>query len=173
MLCFTTTILRFGQQGEKSGWSYVVVTQEQANSLKPGNRQSFRVTGKIDQYPVEKIALIPMGDGSFIIPLNAVIRKAIKKQAGAEVEIKVAVDNEPVKINIDFMDCLEDEPAALTYFKTLTKGHQQYFSKWIESAKTIPTRAKRIAMAVNALSKNRGFPEMLRAHKKEKQQLGL
>ena len=37
----------------------------------------------------------------------------------------------------------------------------------------MPTKAKRIAMAVNALAKGMGFPEMLRAHKKEKEQFGL
>jgi uncharacterized protein YdeI (YjbR/CyaY-like superfamily) len=71
------------------------------------------------------------------------------------------------------MCCLEDETAAFTAFKALTTGHQIYFSKWIESAKTEATKAKRIAMAVNALEKGWGFPEMLRANKKEKEQLGL
>ncbi|HVF97457.1 MAG TPA: YdeI/OmpD-associated family protein, partial [Flavisolibacter sp.] len=58
-------------------------------------------------------------------------------------------------------------------FESLTKGHRLYFSKWIESAKTEPTKAKRIAMAVNALAKGWGYPEMMRANKKEKQDYGL
>jgi uncharacterized protein YdeI (YjbR/CyaY-like superfamily) len=82
------------------------------------------------------------------------------------------LDTNPVKIDSDFTECLQDDPAALKIFQSLTKGHQHYFSKWIESAKTDGTKAKRIAMAVNALSKGTGFPEMLRAQKKEKQDLG-
>jgi uncharacterized protein YdeI (YjbR/CyaY-like superfamily) len=61
--------------------------------------------------------------------------------------------------------CLKDDPPAYSHFKTLTKGHQQYFSKWIESAKTSSTKAKRIVMAVTALAKQQGFPEMLRENK--------
>jgi hypothetical protein len=173
MLHFTTVIKRFAKQGEKTGWSYVAISNEQANELKQGNNASFRVTGKVDSYPVEKIAVMPMGDGSFIIPLNATIRKGIKKGVGAEIKLRIEADNEPIKINEDFMDCLHDEPKAIQTFKGLTKGHQNYFSNWIETAKTKPTKAKRIAMAVNALAQGMGFPEMLRAHKKEKQQYGL
>ena len=63
---------------------------------------------------------------------------------------------------------LNDEPGAFEFFKTLPGSHQRYFSKWIDSAKTEPTKAKRIAQTVNALAKNLGYAEMLRALKKEK-----
>ncbi|MBP6687980.1 MAG: YdeI/OmpD-associated family protein, partial [Lacibacter sp.] len=59
-------------------------------------------------------------------------------------------------------ECLNDEPTALQYFNSLAGGHQRYFSKWIDSAKTEPTKAKRIAMAVNALARKMGYTEMLR-----------
>ncbi len=173
MIKFIATIKKFNKQGEKTGWTYIAITEEQASQLKPGTKVSFRVKGRLDNYPIEKVALLPMGDGSFIMPLNATIRKGIKKQKGAEVEAHLELDNEPISINADFMDCLHDEPKALQTFQSLTKGHQNYFSKWIESAKTEPTKAKRIALAVNALAKGMGFPEMLRAHKKEKQDFGL
>ena len=173
MIRFSTVIKKFDKQGEKTGWTYIAITEEQATQLKPGTKTSFRVKGKLDNYLIEKVALLPMGDGSFIMPLNAAIRKGIKKQKGDEVEAQLESDNEPLNINADFMDCLHDEPQALQTFQSLAKGHQNYFSKWIESAKTAPTKAKRIAMAVNALAKGMGFPEMLRAHKKEKEQFGL
>jgi len=63
------------------------------------------------------------------------------------------------------MECLEDEPEALVFFKSLTKAHQNYFSKWVESAKSEATRAKRIAMTVDAASKKWGYQEMIRALK--------
>jgi len=173
MLRFKTTIKRFAKQGEKTGWSYILLTEEHLAALKRTTRTAFRISGKIDNHSIEKIAAMSMGDGTFIVPINADIRKAIRKQAGAEVELKIAVDKEPIKLNEDFIDCLNDEPKALAYFQTLNKGHQNYFSKWIESAKTELTKAKRIAMAVNALEKHWGFPEMLRANKKEKEDLGL
>jgi hypothetical protein len=173
MIHFKTIIKQFAKQGEKTGWTYIEITAKQAESLNPGIRSSYRVKGRLDFYEIEKAAIMPMGDGSFIIPLNATIRKGIKKQKGAEVEARLEVDKEPIRLDTEFMECLQDEPKGLEVFQQLTKGHQNYFSKWIESAKTEHTKAKRIAMAVNALCKGWGFPEMLRANKKEKQQLGL
>ncbi len=173
MIHFKTIIKKFDKQGEKTGWSYIHFSAEQAALLKPGTKTSFRVSGRIDNYLIEKVALIPMGDGTFIMPVNATIRKGLKKQKGAEVEAHLKVDNEPIKIDSDFITCLEDEASALATYKSLTKGHQAYFSNWIKTAKMETTKAKRIAMAVNALAKGLGFPEMLRAAKKEKNQYGL
>ena len=173
MVQFTTTIKRFEKQGEKTGWTYIAVSAKQAGELNPGVKTSFRVKGKLDNFSIEKAAIMPMGDGSFIIPLNAAIRKGTGKSKGATVAVYLEVDNAPIIIDQDFMDCLHDEPSALQFFQGLTKGHQNYFSKWIESAKTEPTKAKRIAMAVTALAKGLGFPEMLRAQKAARKDLSL
>ncbi|HVG14104.1 MAG TPA: YdeI/OmpD-associated family protein, partial [Chitinophagaceae bacterium] len=134
---------------------------------------SFRVKGRLDHFAIEKAALLPMGKGKFILTLNAAIRKVIKKGTGASLEVKLQTDDSPLLVNTEFLDCLNDEPAAATTFQSLTKSHQLYFSKWIESAKTEPTKAKRIAMAVNALAKGWGFSEMLRAAKIKKEPYGL
>ena len=54
----------------------------------------------------------------------------------------------------------------MKFFKTLPGSHQRYFSKWIEDAKTMQTKTKRIVMALTAFSKKQGFPEMMRENKK-------
>src|SRR5689334_3352173 len=99
MLHFKTILQRFDKQGEKTGWTYILITEEQANELNPGKKVSFRVKGKLDNFKIEKIALMPMGDGSFIMPLKATIRKAIKKEKGAEVEVRISLDAEPLQID--------------------------------------------------------------------------
>jgi len=48
----------------------------------------------------------------------------------------------------------------------LPGSHQQYFSRWIESAKTDATKTKRIAMAINAFSKKLGYSQMMQLQKK-------
>ena len=169
MIHFKTIIKKFDKQGEKTGWTYIEVSAKQAEMLNPGVRTSYRVKGSLDDYAIEKTAILPMGNGSFIMPLNANLRKGIKKQKDATLNVQLELDKEPLKHDAEFVDCLKDEPKALETFQSLAKGHQNYFSKWIESAKTEPTKAKRIAMAVNALANCWGFPEMLRASKKEKQ----
>ena len=58
----------------------------------------------------------------------------------------------------------------MVFFKTLSGSHQRYFSKWIDSARTEQTKSKRIAQSVNALAKKKGYPEMMRALKKDNEQ---
>jgi uncharacterized protein YdeI (YjbR/CyaY-like superfamily) len=112
---------------------------------------------------------MPMGDGNFIMPVNAVMRKAIGKRKGAIITAMLEADDKPLQLNEDFMACLNDEPAALEHFYSLNGSHRNYFSKWIDSAKTEPTKTKRIAMALSALSRRMGYPEMIREQKAKKE----
>ena len=168
MITFTTTILRFDQQGEKTGWTYIEIPDGIPEQLKPGNKKEFKVKGKLDQHAIKRISLLPIGGGRFIMALNADIRKAIGKRKGAMVEVKLAADNSDFIFNAAFMLCLKDEPVAKQFFTSLPGSHQRYFSKWIDSAKTDPTKTKRIALAINALSKKMGYGEMIRAEKVRK-----
>jgi hypothetical protein len=43
------------------------------------------------------VALLPMGGGDFIMPLNGAMRKAIKKQKGATVKVKMELDKNEKK----------------------------------------------------------------------------
>lgn len=165
MVQFTTTIRKFEAKGEKTGWTYVEVPADIAQQLKPGNRKEFKVKGKLDSHPITRQSVIPMGGGAFILPLNAEIRKAIGKRHGARLKLQLQEDKSDFVFNADFIECLNDEPAAKKFFDSLTGSHQRYFSKWIDSARTEPTRVKRITMAVNALARKWGYPEMLRAEK--------
>ncbi len=159
---FTTTIKRFARQAEKTGWTYIEIPADISELLKPGNKKAFRVKGTVDKHPVKQVAIMPMGGGKFIMALNAVIRKGIGKKHGAMVEVKLELDETIYQIDKDLITCLEDEPPARTFFETLPISHKHYFSKWIQTAKSEHTKSKRIAMAVNALSRKLGFGEMLR-----------
>jgi len=166
MVQFVVTIKKFEQQGEKTGWTYIEIPADLAKKIKPGNKKPFRVKGKLDDHKISGVALMPMGGGDFIMPLNAALRKGIHKKHGAMLKVQLEEDKKPFQFNKEFMECLADEPAAKIFFETLSGSHQRYFSKWIDSAKTEPTKTKRIAMAVNALAKKWGYPEMLRAQKR-------
>jgi hypothetical protein len=168
MIHFTATIKQFKEQGEKTGWTYIEIPATLAQQLKPGNKKAFRVKGKLDNYQFSRLSMIPMGGGDFILALNATIRKEIKKNKGATVQVVMAVDTNEIKPPVELIECLEDEPKALTQFKTIPKSHQNYFINWINSAKTDQTKAKRIAQTINALAKGWNFGEMLRAQKKDR-----
>jgi len=169
---FSTTILQFGAQGEKTGWTYIRIPAALAQKMNPGVKKSFRVRGKLDAFSFQGMALLPMGEGDFIMALNAETRKKIRKGKGSTLRVQLELDRKPLKISAELLECLHDEPKALAFFNSLPKSHQGYFSKWIESAKTDPTRARRIAMAVSALARAFGFPEMLRAQQQNARELG-
>jgi hypothetical protein len=168
MIKITATLLRFDEQGEKTGWTYFVIPADIVQQLKSGYKKIFRVKGKLDNFKISGVAIMPMGDGSFIMPVNAAMRKGTGKRKGAMITAILEADDAPVKLSEDLITCLNDEPAALRHFNTLSGSHRNYFSKWIDSAKTEQTKAKRIAMAVSALSRNMGYPEMMREQKERK-----
>ncbi len=164
MIKFTTTIQRFDKKGEKTGWQFVEISAAQAKKLKD-SKVSFRVKGKLDAIAIQKTALLPMGDGQFILPVNATHRKALGKKHGDKITIQLELDERKLPLSADLMTCLQEDPDALKFFQSLPPSHQSYYSKWIESAKTSATRAKRIVISINAFSKKQTYGEMMRAYR--------
>lgn len=172
MVQFTAVINKYGQNGDKTGWSFIEVPEAIAEQLMPGNRRSFRVKGKLDNYGIEGVSLLPIKGAGFIMPLNAEMRKKIGKGQGASLNIQLSVDKKEYQLSAELLDCLADEPAALQYFEKLPPSHQKYYSKWIDSAKTDATKMKRIAMAVNGMARGLDYGAMLRLQKEENKLLG-
>jgi len=150
--------------GEKTGWTYITVPSKTAWQINPGKKTSYRVKGKLDELAVSKAALIPFGGGDFILPVNASMRKGLRKRAGDEVVVFLEPDDE-LEISADLLSCLEDEPVAKSYFTSLPLSHQRYYSRWIESAKTAITKTKRISQAISAFSQKLSYAEMMRMNK--------
>jgi hypothetical protein len=162
---FTTTIQRFDKKGEKTGWTYIEISASRASQMKPKTKVSFRVRGTLDSYEIKQVALMPMGDGNFIMPINGAMRKAIGKRHGDKLKVTLELDTRKIVLSPDLMACLRDDPAALAAFKKLPGSHQKYYSRWVESARTPATKTKRIVMAVTSLSRKMNFSEMMRAGK--------
>jgi len=168
MINYTTTILQFDEKGEKTGWTYIEVPADVARQLKPGNKKSFRVKGLLDGFAIKAVALMPMGSGNFIMAINADMRKGIHKQAGAMLQVALEADlDTQVIIPDDLQECFAYEPDALTYFNSLPQGHRRYFVNWINSAKTEPTRATRIANTITAMLHHWNYGQMIRAMRKK------
>lgn len=165
MQSYTTIIEKFKSKGEKTGWTYIIIPADVAQQIKPGTKKSFRVKGKLDNYTFSGVNLLPMGEGEFIMPLNALMRKGIGKRAGAMLKVMIEFDQSTYQMNKLFIECLSGEPDALKFFNTLTGSHQRYFSKWIDAAKTDETKAKRIAQSINGFLKKQNYSEMMRANK--------
>ena len=171
MISFTSIIKKYAQQGEKTGWTYIDIPGKIALALKPNNKKSFRVKGRLDEHQIQKVALIPVGGGAFILPINAGMRKAIRKNVGATIKVELSVDNEEIKPPKDLILCLQDEPKAMEQYNAIAKSHQLYFTRWIDSAKTEATKAKRIAQTVTALAAGKDYGSMLRSLKNDRADL--
>lgn len=167
MVSFSALIQKFKSKGEKTGWTYVEISEAIAHTINPNIKKSYRVKGSINETEITGIAILPMGNGSFILVLNKELRKQTNTVVGQQINLQLELDTKGYELNADFVACLQDEPQAAAFFNTLTNGHKNYFSKWIDGAKTPETQAKRIAQSVNALAKNWGYPEMIRNAKKQ------
>jgi len=166
MITFTTLIHRFEKMGEKTGWTYVDVLSDIAEQLKLGTKKSFRIKGLLDKVPIQGIALLPMGDGNFILPLKASLRKKLGKGAGAILQLSLEEDKDfKISVPEDLSSCLQDDTLAQQNFNDLPVSQQHYFINWINNAKTSTTRIKRIALSLDAMQKKIDYGQMIRNQK--------
>ncbi|HVZ25784.1 MAG TPA: YdeI/OmpD-associated family protein, partial [Sediminibacterium sp.] len=104
--------------------------------------------------------------GRFILPLNAAMRRQIKKKKGAVLEVSLELDKAPLQVPEGFAECLEDAPEAKLFFEALKPSQRNYFIKWMSGVKSDGAKAKRMALVVNALCKKQDFVTMIRSQQK-------
>ncbi len=166
---FSSEILKYGKKGEKTGWTYISMDKELAEQIKPHNKKSFRVKGKIDACSVKGLAVLPVGGGEFIISLNEVLRTKLRKKEGDVVACQLEEDLEyKVDIPADLHELLREEKSMIENFMKLLPSHRAYFINWINSAKTEITRTKRLSMTANAMFNGLTYPEMIKLERLEK-----
>jgi hypothetical protein len=143
----------------KGGWTYARIPEILQDKHSPFGW--VRVKGSIDDVEFSSYHLMPMGNGQLFLPVKADIRKKIGKKEGDWIHVKLYADNDPVHIPDEFQICLDDEPAAARFFKTLTEGEKKYFVAWIYSAKRLETRVTRMAEAISKLSRGMKFHDKM------------
>lgn len=133
----------------KGGWTFARIPEVLQDKSKPFGW--VKVRGSIDGYEIRKCHLMPMGDGKLFLPVKAEIRKKINKKEGDYVHVLLYPDNEPLEVPEEMLWCLEDEPAALKFFRSLSESEQNFYIQWIYSAKKEETKIDRLAKTVNRL----------------------
>lgn len=166
MIHYTAIIHQFAEKGEKTGWTYLDIPAHIAHEIKADCKTSFRVKGKLDAVSIEGMALVPMGEGDFILPLKKDLKKKLAKNNGAPVSLLLEEDKDfKFEIPEDLAACFDDAEGTLEQFLNQPKSHQNYFIRWIGEAKTESTRVKRLTMTVNAMIEKLDYGEMIRASK--------
>ena len=166
MHSFKSIILKFANKGEKTGWTYVDIPPDIIPKLKLKTKKEFRIKGLLDDVKFERLAAYPIGDGNFIVAINAELRKKLGKKEGAMISVKFDLDKSEALQSQELVDCLNEDPVALQQFNTFTPSHKNYFHNYVLAAKGFDTRAGRIVNIMNAMYKKQNFGEMIRSLKK-------
>jgi hypothetical protein len=133
----------------KGGWTFARIPKKINSTTPPFGW--LKVKGRIDNFEIKKYHLMPMGDGTLMLPVKAEIRKKIKKTTGDLVHIVLYPDHDPLEVPEELLLCLKDEPQALLFFNSLSQSEQKYYIQWICNAKKEETKVSRLAKTVNRL----------------------
>lgn len=134
----------------KGGWTYARIPEILQDKNVPFGW--VKVMGAIDGVEIKKYHLMPMGNKQLFLPVKAAIRKKIGKEAGDWVHVVLYPDTEPYEVPVELLQCLEDDPAALKFFNSLSDSEKKYYAEWIYSAKKEETKVSRIATTINRLA---------------------
>lgn len=143
----------------KGGWTYA-----ELNEIQPNKNNPFgwvQVSGIIDTVELKQYKLMPLGNGKLFLPVKAATRKKLNKQAGDNIYIELYLDESPLEIPAQLIECLKDEPKAYTFFFSLKEAEQNKWIKYIYTAKTIAIQEQKILIAINALIRKIKDPQLL------------
>ncbi|MFD1938744.1 YdeI/OmpD-associated family protein [Nonomuraea mangrovi] len=128
----------------------IEVPAEIIEALGSGRRPKVRVTIAGHTF---RNSVAPM-NGTYMLGLNADVRKQTGVAAGDTIEIDLQVDTEPREVTVpaDFAAALDREPEARNTFDRLSYSNRRAHVLSIEGAKTDATRQRRIDKSVSTLA---------------------
>lgn len=136
----------------KGGWTFARIPDVQ-KSKDGAPFGMVRVKGTIDGYELDSCSIMPMGNGSHFLPVNAIIRKQIKKEEGDTVHFILYKDDEPYKVPYELQHRLEEEGVYKQFVKH-RPWEQRMCAKWIYAAKRPETVNERIIKTIFRLRRN-------------------
>ncbi len=95
--------------------------------------------------------------GAFMLPVSAEHRKGAGVVAGDDVDVRLELDTTPreVAVPVDLSAALDANPAARAFFDGLSYSNKQRHVLAIDGAKTLETRTRRVAKAVELFAEGR------------------
>jgi hypothetical protein len=142
----------------KGGWTYAAIPEVAQNQNNPFGW--VKVKGHIDGFELKQYKLMPMGNGELFLPVKAAIRKIIQKEQGDYVDIELYLDKSMLEIPEEVLECFKNEPPEIfETFQTFSEGEKKAYLDWIDAAKMIDTKVKRIAKMMARLQQKLKFHE--------------
>lgn len=135
----------------KGGWTYAVLQGVMASKKNPFGWKKVR--GTIDGHEIRHYHLMSMGHLQLFLPVNAAIRKKIRKEAGQWVDVVLHPEEELFVVPRWIEECFKQEPQAWSFFVQLSESEQKHYVKWIEGAKKDVTKTRRIVTAMERLAR--------------------
>jgi hypothetical protein len=133
----------------------IVLDEEQVAKV-GGGAKRFPVRATVNGYSW-RTSVARMG-GEFLVGLNREVRGEAGVEAGDLVEVVVELDSEPREVEVPepLAAALAADDAARSAFEALSFTQRKEAARWIAEAKRPETRDRRVAQAVDRLSK--GMP---------------
>lgn len=141
-------IIRFTAELEKMkgrfAWTYVVFPHDVKKLY--GKRGTVRIKGTINGVPMDR-ALMPTKSGFHLIVFGADLRKRARVKAGDRARIEVWLNTRPNELNLpeELSETLNFLPEFKAGWERITPGMRRSILIWLNSGKTVATRAKRVA----------------------------
>jgi hypothetical protein len=129
------------------------VPEELVDQLGGGRRPKVRVRLNGTEFAT---SIASMG-GRFLLGVSAERRQAAGVTAGETYDVEIELDTEPRQVEVpeDLATALDAEPAARTFFDSLSFSKQQWHVLQVTGAKQPETRARRVAASVAMLAEGR------------------
>lgn len=141
----------------KGAWSYVLLPLPIPKTGLPFGW--YIVKGLIDNYEIEQFKLWPTKDKQLFLPIKAVIRKKIKKEAEDFVFIELYSDNSSVDVPDEIQIVLEEFPLASSFFYGLSETSKKQYIDYIYGVKSEEAKERRIGKTIEKLEQRLKFHE--------------
>lgn len=151
MFHFTTQLIK---GSDRRGWTFLNIPAKV--SLKFHTKGRIKVAGKIDMENF-RTSLLPKGDGTHFLFVSQPLLKKIRKAAGDFVEVHLEEDLQPRSVDLpeDMRRALSQSPLAMATYQNFSYSHKKELNDWINEAKKIETRERRIVKMIFMLEKYR------------------
>ena len=150
---FEGEIARHGVgRGRKLWYTVVFLPPDLAETLPFDRHPQLRVEGELADLPF-KSAFISAGDGRYYMMVSPETLKAAALAVGHTVEVRFRVaDQEAVDVPEALADALADDEEASLAWDALTTGRRRALAHHVATAKTDPTRNRRVAAVLAAVT---------------------